>query len=1073
MVNKVLLKETYNFIKKNFKTYCAQVIIVMLGIGFFVGMKVSTIDLNKTMTNFIEDNNFYDYKINLEYGIEEKDIIELQKRIKDIKYIEGSYSKDIVTKLDGKDEVFRVHSYNPDKKLNGLKLKEGRLPKDSSECVIDVKLYQKGYDIADVIKINDSSLNFQMMTITGVVQSPNYLALDRGNSNLLSGKINYYVYVHEDNIKSNVYSDLFIKYDTEYKAFTKEYDSYIDNKRETTSIAVTEYFKEKYAQIVKQEQVKLNKAKQEYNKKKQEVDKELSSYQNKINEKQKQIREAEKLLASVTDQDVESKVDLYIANQQKEAQELATLKIKVDAAKKKYENLKKTYDSQNASGGCSNSLITTYETRLKNYNTQLASLQKELANTSPFDFYRRNLLNYQIATLKQTISYTEGQLALAKASCQSQTTPVTLEQVNAAYNEWQTLQKEYDRRMALYKASGTKEELMAYYRKERTRLEGQLATYKKQLAASQRELNAQKKVAYAELNKIQAKISDAQDKIDAFIYPKNYIFSRKDNTGYNQFIDDINKISNLASIVPIIFYLITFFMISASISRMMYEERNQIGTLKAIGVNNHEILMKYLLYSGSSVIFGSLLGILVGIVILPSIVYFIYEMLYEFPEYLLVFDTYYVLVATLIAAIVAILSTIFCSYKTFKETPVSLLKAKVGRYSKRFILERIPFIWNNIHLTTKITLKNIFRYKTRFIMTVVGIGGCLALMLTGLSLRSSITDMIPAQYGGLFKVDAQIFYKESITRNEIIESTKYIESLENVSKATTANFTTVKTFNNSKSININAVTLTENDYKEFIELRDVKSNEFVNLNKDGVLISEKLAKILKLKVGDKLELYDDKMNKYEVNVSGVIKTYIEHYVYFSPEYYQKIYNKVPRNNMLLVKTNGDYNEVKLAEEMNKDNKISQILYISMAEQAYKDIMNNLALLVSVFVVFSILLVFAVLYNLININIRERTKEIATYKVLGFSNKRVISIIKLENIILMFIGVILGLIFGKYLSIIVITTCEVENLNFIKDITFTNYLISALSTIIFTYIFSLLINKYVKHINLTESLKSNE
>lgn len=1125
MVNKVLIKETKNFIRKNIKTYIAQIIIVTLGVGFFVGMKISSLDLQDTMTEFVENNNFYDVKVNLEYGIEANDISQLKTTLEEVKYIEGAYTQDIVNNLDGEDYVIRLHSYNSKNKINTTKLIDGENPKNNNECVIDKKMHNDGYEIGDEITIESDLLKEKKLKIVGVIQSPEYLAIDRGNSTLLSGKINYYIFVNEANVNSDVYSDLYIKYDTNSVAFTEMYDDYIERKEIEATYSVSGYFKDKYNEIITDQQIKITSAKAEYEAEKAKIDAQFIEAENEIKNKEELLNDTKKNI--LTDKQIDQKINsISDSTRNEEKNKLNNLKKQMNNAKTAYDNYKKNYNNQISN---TKNKINNNEQRIKELNTSINSNTAKLnamkaqynsmndytqGSTNnkcypgfslssdgkrccyPGGFYCYNAsfgyngffgggtsptINAEKVALKAEIDQLENTISnqkIEKASLETENISLrkqlTISSELSSYeNKYLNAKKQYEEQLEIYNSMGSSSKLASYYKKQNNELRKTVSQYEQEISAAKTDLNNKKNTAYQQLESTRLEIQNGEDMIKTLSYPKSYVFDRKDNAGYGQFISDIEKISNLAIVVPIVFYFITFFMISASINRMLYEERNQIGTLKAIGIRDNEILIKYLIYSISSVIIGSFIGIIVGVVILPLFVYFIYEMLYEFPFYNLNFNFRYFLIASGIALVVAIASTLICCKETFKEKPVSLLKAKQEKETVSSIFEKIPKFWNHLSLTTKISLKNIFRYKARMLMTIIGIGGCLALMLTGLSLRTSITEMIPTQYGKIFKVDAQIFYKDLSSRESLNEGTEKILALDNVNKGLISNYETYTSDYNGKTININSVTFYDDNFSDFIDLRDYKTNKKLKLDDDGVIISEKLATMNNIRVGGVIKLKDKQQKEYSLIVKGIAKNYIEHYVYMNSNYYTKAFGQEPRNNMLLLKTKDNYDELELAQKINDTNIVSQVLYVSIAEKAYEDVMNNLALLVGVFVVFSILLIFAVLYNLININVRERSKEIATYKVLGFKNSKVISIIKRENIILMLFGIIFGLIAGYILSIIVIKTCEVENLNFIKEVTFNNCIISVITTIIFTLAFSMLINSYVKKINLTESLKSNE
>ena len=1128
----ILLRETKNFIKKNKKTYFAQVIIIMLGVGFFVGMKVSTLDMKDSMRSLIDDNEFYDIKVNLEFGIEEKDISELSSILKEVRYIEGAYSKDIIQTFNEREYVIRLHSYNPDKKIATIEVKTdedgnllGRLPEAVNECVIDYKMYSDGYKIGDVITIDNDLLFEKTMTIVGVIQSPEYLSTDRGSSTTLSAKISYYIYINEANVNSEIYSDLYIKYDTNTETFSEEYDEFMERKELEATYDITGYYKDKYNEIISNMELQLSAAKTEYQLEEARVNA-------KIDEAEKDIRDKESLLNDAKDMILSAKEIEKLVQEQLNAstgdlkKQLAALKTEVDAAKKELDDYKNQIASENATVqakiDANNASIATYKKQLATLQSEYAALEAKynaaVANatvtyTCPYtwasylsadktkccsycfgsycsyctldsvkttdssaaDSYKKQMTAKQSEITSVQNKINELETANTKLEAQL-TVGNELAKYEAAYNEKKA---EYDELNKLISTSTSESELKAYYNKQNAEIQKTINQYEKEIAAAKKELETQKAQAKAALKAAKNEINDSEDLLNNLTTPNSYLFIRKDNTGYSQFISDIEKVNNLATIVPIVFYSIVAFMIVASVSRMLHEERNQIGTLKAIGASDNQIRRKYLIYSISAVIIGSLLGIIIGIIILPLLIYFIYEMLYEFPNYNLIFSFKYYLLASLLAMAVAIVATLFCCHSTFKEKPVFLLKAKQEKGTKGSVFEKIPILWNRLSIPSKVSIKNIFRYKVRMLMTIIGVGGCLALMLTGLSLRSSIAGIIPAQYGdedteGVFDVDAQIFYTDLATRTELTEGTEKILALDGIKSGVVASLQNYTTDYGDSTASIYLVSFFDDDYKDYVTLKNNKTGKIVELGDDGVYLTHKMAELAGLKAGDVIKVKNSQQQEYPLVIKGIVTNYFEHYIFMSSEYYETLFGAEPRGNMLMIQLEDDNcDELELSKQINESGIVAQVTFVSYAKEVYEQVMDNLSLLVGVFIVFSVLLIFAVLYNLININIRERTKEIATYKVLGFKTSNVIGIVKRENYVLMFLGIIFGCLAGSVLALIVIKSVEVENMSFIKEITLENYIISIVATALFTMLFSRIINSYVKKINLTEALKGNE
>jgi len=1005
--------------------------------------------------------------------------------------IEGACSQEIVSNINGVNSVVKLHTYNKNNKINKLRMLKGSAPQKKNECLIDTALEADGYKVGDSITVQSEYLEVEILKITGIVQSPLYLTCNRGNASVLSGKINYYVYVSEDNVKSDYYTEAYIKYPKTDKPFTKTYANFIEENESLLDEIFSNYFNKKYETIIQSEQQKLNLAKKEYEEKKREVETQLKYYEDEIAKNEEKIKETESKVTKA--EDIEEKVQTFLDENKVSKEELDALKKQLDLKKNQLEYIKKDCNKD----------IEEYESDIASYNEEIAEENEEkdeLLNGDNEGVIKKEGLVHLEEELRLLQQEGASNLKIRRATRKIEDRKEDIEECDekiAEYNskiqeatrlinesktklttindEYEQLLTDYTRKNAGYQGNSSYDEVYSTYVDEKKKVEDKINTSKKELADAKQLYSTKKEEAYKELDKVALELGNAQDKINMYSNLQNYIFNRNDNTGYSQFVDDTSTIENLGKIVPILFYFIAFIMISASITKILFMERNQIGTLKALGFGSSEIRIKYTIYSLMIVFIGSIVGVIIGVVVLPYAIYTLYKSIYEFPYFKLSIDIVTVLIAILIAVAVALCSTYISSSKTLKEIPVSLLKVKVEKFAKKGLIEKIGFIWNKLKFSSRIALKNVFKYKLRVFMTVMGVGGCVALMITGFSLRSSIAEMIPKQYGEIFKLQAQLFYKDDITREEINNSTQKIKNLSNVKDVLATNMTTMSAKSKVKSYNVNMVVFDQlsTNYSDFIAMNSVNNNQKIELASDGVVVTQKLAELLELKVADNITLYDSKKNAYALKVKDITKNYMDHYVYMNSAYYQTIFNNVQRNNMLLVKTKGKYNEMDFAKELNDLGSISRIVFTSVAETFYDEIMSILSLVVVIFISFSMLLIFAVLYNLINMNVMERIREIATYKVLGFSNRVISSIMKKENNILLLIGIVLGTIAGKYLSIAVIKMCEIENFSFIKQIEKINYVNAIAITVVFTIICGNLINAYVKKVDLIETLKKNE
>lgn len=551
-----------------------------------------------------------------------------------------------------------------------------------------------------------------------------------------------------------------------------------------------------------------------------------------------------------------------------------------------------------------------------------------------------------------------------------------------------------------------------------------------------------------------------------------YIRDRKDNTGYTNIIDAIKTITNISKLFPVIFYIVAILISLTSMTRMIEEERTEIGTLKALGYTNIQIIIKYILYAFLACVIGGLLGMTVGFYLIPKIVWDIYDAIYKIPE----FYTTYRLEIGLLGLIIAFIciggATIFVAAKELKNMPSILMRPKSPKHGKKILLERITFIWNKFNFSNKVTARNIFRYKKRAIMTIVGIAGCTGLMVTGFGLKDSVIDIPTSQYEEIFTYNMSISLSENNNLKEVEEILNNDENVENYSKlCASAGKLKGKDINYETAIFIPE---TIEEFEKVCHLKDVKNNEKVELTDEGIIISNKVAEMLNVKKGDNITLIDGENSEYSFKIIGIVENYVSNYVYMTKNFYE---NNIKRykTSMILVKTKNMTEDIKneISEKLLKIDGIASVVMISDTMKAIEDMLNSMNYVVIILIVASALLAFVVLYNLANINIGERQREIATLKVLGFYDKEVDNYINKENIIFTIIGVFLGLIFGYFLTEMIVLSVEIDKLRFIRNIRTISYVYAATISIIFSLIVNYIIHFVLKKINMIESLKSVE
>ena len=515
--------------------------------------------------------------------------------------------------------------------------------------------------------------------------------------------------------------------------------------------------------------------------------------------------------------------------------------------------------------------------------------------------------------------------------------------------------------------------------------------------------------------------------------------------------------SNISKMFPVIFYLVAVLISLTSMTRMIEEERVEIGTLKAMGYTNMQIISKYIIYSLFACIIGGVLGMTVGLYLLPNIVWMLYSMIYNLPEFYCTYRVEIGLLGIIIAFICIGGATVIVATNELKQMPA--------------VLERIGFIWKRFNFSQKVTARNIFRYKKRAIMTIIGIAGCTGLMLTGFGIRDSVIDIPSVQFRKIFSYDLSI----SLTNTKGLgELNEYFSNNENIQNYTEICATTAKL--GEKNYNVTVfVPKNIEDLNNAFNLTNPETGEKVSLDDDGIIISDKIANMIGANIGDEVTFIDGDDISYKFKVKDIMKNYVGHYVFMSKTFYENNIKQY-KTNMIFANTNENLSEDvqnNISQEILNIEGVASVSVISSLMKSVSDMLNTMNYVVIILIVASALLAFVVLYNLANINIAERQREIATLKVLGFYDKEVDNYINKENIIFTIIAIVIGLVLGTFLTSGIISSIEIDSLRFMRHILPISYVYSAVITFVFSIIVNFIIHFVLKKIDMIESLKSVE
>ncbi|MDR0287450.1 MAG: ABC transporter permease [Clostridiales bacterium] len=557
--------------------------------------------------------------------------------------------------------------------------------------------------------------------------------------------------------------------------------------------------------------------------------------------------------------------------------------------------------------------------------------------------------------------------------------------------------------------------------------------------------------------------------------PKWYVLGLDSNYGVENYRQDSDKVAAIGVVFPLIFFLVAALVCLTAMTRMVEEDRTQIGTLKALGYKNSVILTKYIFYALSATISGSVIGAILGLNILPRVIFSAYRILYSLPSIVVSFNASNTITAAILAIVSTGAATLGICIKELHSSPADLMRPKAPTNGKRIFLEHIPFIWNHMGFNKKVTARNLFRYKKRLFMTLIGIAGCTGLLITGFGLRDSISQIVHNQYGIIRIYDMELSLKTSITDSDrenlenLIKNNSEIKEYINIRQQSID----VENDGNSKSAYLD-VFESGTDISDYINLRTRVGKKQLQLDDNGILITEKLANSLNIKKGSEINITDAENNDIKVKVEGICENYAFHYIYMSSDLYEKLYgSKAQFNEMYLNVINSSADKNAIASSLLGTNFVNSVTITDVISKNFADMVNKLVFVVLVLIISALALEFVVLFNLTSINIEERKREIATLKVLGFYDRESAAYIYRENIVLSLIGILLGFGFGSILHQYIIVTVEVDIVMFARNITWQSFLYAALLTLAFSLLVNLWMSYYIKRISMVESLKSSE
>ena len=1064
-------KTTYREIRQSFGRYAAILAIVALGVGFFVGLMVVTPAMVRNGGRYLNSHDLYDLRLLSTLGFE-KDSVDAFTGREDIKAVEGAVSSDfLAVDESGKSRVLVAQTLL--EVQNQVELKDGRLPEAADEIVVDSSLFSKD-DIGKTIQVSDENSEetadlfaYDVYTIVGVADASYYINYQRGSTTLGTGRVSGFVYMLPDGFDTDYYTELFVRLDQNDRIYSDAYKAKIEDLKTWAEPIAEQEAQNRYDSL-------------------------KADAQQKVDDAQKELR----------DQTADARTDLEEAKQKLTdgQKELADGKEQIADAKKQLQQAKQT--------------LAQKQTELNNGRAQLVDGRSQLeAGQAQLDSARAQL-NAAIAAAPSAGSQAgaeSGVSGSAAVSLAQQLAQLDAQQAALDAQRNQLESSEAELTAGEKQLAAAKQELSSQ-EKQLNEQEQKLADAEKELADGQKEYEDGLQTLDEKTADAKEEIADAQKQIDEIQEPDVYVLGRDTNIGYASYENDSTIVAGIAKVLPFFFFLVAALVCMTTMNRMVEEQRTQIGVLKALGYSEARIMGKYLFYAGSAAGIGSVIGFLIGSTIFPTVIWNAYKIMYHMGDYELMFDPGLAAASLAVALLCSVgVTWLTCRYELMS-TAANLIRPKSPKSGRRVWLEHIPLLWNHMSFLAKVSVRNVFRYKQRFFMMVIGIGGCTALLVTGYGIKDTIADIADMQYEEVQLYDMSATLKEgypdadaaageqgiaaagmaeqqantesenagtSAAGGEVTDSADFSELTEVLSESSEdwMPFCEISMDLTGRSGVKTANVVIPQDTgaaQEYIQLRTEDGEDISWPGEEEAVISAKLARKCGIRVGDTVTLRTEDGEKLKGKVTALSRNYIYNYVYISPETWKLDNGSDPVYKSIYIHASeGTQENRELSEKLLACDAVSAVaVNADMLSQVNK-MMGSLDAVVLLIILCAGALAFIVIYNLTNINITERIREIATIKVLGFRPKETASYVFRENVVLTALGTIVGLGAGICLHRFVIANIDVDMVTFQPRVLPFSFVKSILLTFVFMVIVDVVMYLKLERINMAESLKSVE
>ena len=1119
-MNRGLRKDLLREIRHSATRFLSILVMVALGVMFLVGLRSAAPDMRTTADTFFDQYGLFDLQLLSTLGLTEEDAAAVSA-LDGVEVCETGITLDGILTKNKIQKVVKLHSIGAE--LNRPVLLDGNLPEAAGDCAIDDRLASSlGLSLGDTILLEpgeSGQLACEEFTVTGIVQSSLYISLDRGTSTLGDGSVAGFLLLGSESFTLDYVTQIYLRLSgsKELDAYGPEYQALLDEVSARVEPVLQDRAALRYEDLKVTGRQRLIDGRAELNEERQKAFQELQDGRAQLmqgrytldrgwealesgrREYEDGIAEGEAALQAARETLDQGKADLASAESQ-----LSAGRIAYAGAEAMYNS---NLESAQQSVVLADQAAAAAQTAWINADAEARALEQEAeAYRAALDEQIRNGISSGTNPAEGTYTFEGLSRALLNASLARVQADACLDQLNRANAETvrsrsalEQTRQEGGAQLAAAQATISQAEAAIAAGKqslaqgeadyaagieelERQKEEGAQALIDAEAELNEKEDEYRQGRADLEAGRIEAEtaFAEAEETLDkaarslADLNPAEiYVLDRNTNYGFVSYDQNAERMANLAKMFPIIFFLVAALVCLTTMTRMVDEERMQIGAIKALGFGTGAIAGKFLAYGITAALLGAILGAAVGTVVIPWIIFSSYGIMYILPKLHLQIYWPLCLGASAAGLGCTVISTIWAVFATARQTPAELMRPKAPKAGKRILLERVTPIWKRLSFSMKVSARNLFRYKKRFWMTVIGVAGCTGLLIAGLGLHSSIFDILDVQFFDLYQYDIQVTLDADA--ENILERTGQLLDKSGAVASRTATSSRSVTFSANGATVDGYVTVTEDPqgYAEQVRLRTEDGKQPLEISDQGALIDEKLAELLDLSVGDSVTV--DLGQRYEMTVIGIREHYVYHYALVTGDYYESVTGERPAANELLVSLTEptEDNVSALCRRLMKLDGVRSAGNKSSMAHSFRKTMEVVDTAVSVIVLSAAALAFVVLYNLTNINITERIRELATIKVLGFYDMEVGMYVYRENFVLTVFGILLGQIFGKYLCTFLIRTIEMDIVMFGRDAKTENYLFSVLLSVVFALIVNFFMYFRMKKIDMVQSLKSVE